>query len=70
VARWLVFAGRDAHHLTTVASASRSGFETAIHLRRAYREYKVRAVDAKGHALGTSGMFPQPSGGGFNPGSY
>lgn len=70
VARWEVFAGHDAHHLMTVASASRSGFETAIRLKRAYREYKVRAVDAKGHPLGTSGMFPRPSGGGFNPGSY
>jgi hypothetical protein len=69
VAKWEVLAGHDRKHLTLIATHAKGGFETAIRLRRAYREYKVRAVGAKGHVLGTSGMFPK-HGGAFNPGSY
>jgi hypothetical protein len=70
VASWEVLAGHDAHHLTVVATVAKGGFETAIHLKRAYREYRVRALNSKRHALGTSGVFPQPASSGFNPGNY
>jgi WD40 repeat protein len=70
VVKWEVLAGHDRKHLKLVASKAKGGFETAIHLRRAYREYRVRAVDSHGRSLATSGLFPKPSGAGFNPGSY
>ena len=70
VASWQVLAGHDRKHLKLVATVAKNGFETAIHLKRAYREYEVRAVNSKGGALGTSGMFPQPTSSGFNPGNY
>jgi Arylsulfotransferase (ASST) len=59
VARWQVLAGHDAKHLSLVASKGRSGFETAIRLKRGYKLYKVRALDAKGHVLRTSPSFPR-----------
>ncbi len=59
VARWQVLAGHDAKHLTRVAARARSGFETAIRLLRAYKLYKVRALDARGHVLKTSAGFPR-----------
>jgi hypothetical protein len=70
VAKWVVLAGHDRKRLTRVATAAKGGFQTAIHLKRAYREYRVTALDARGHALAKSGLFPKPSRGGFNPGSY
>jgi hypothetical protein len=70
VVKWEVFAGHDRKHLKLVATHAKGGFETKIHLKRAYREYKLKAVGHRGHVLGTSGLFPKRSGGGFNPGSY
>jgi hypothetical protein len=70
VVKWEVLAGHDRKHLKLVGTKAKGGFETAIHLKRAYRKYKVIALNAKGHVLGTSGLFPKPSGAGFNPGSY
>jgi len=69
VAKWEVLAGAPGH-LTLVATAAKGGFETAIHLKRAYRAYRVRALSAAGKVLGTSGVFPRHSSSGFNPGSY
>jgi hypothetical protein len=57
-ASWRVLAGRDASHLTLVASKAKNGFETAISLRKSYGKYKVEAVDAKGHVLRISPVFP------------
>jgi hypothetical protein len=51
VASWEVLAGS-----AVVASQARSGFETAIRVRRA-RTYRVRALSAQGKVLGTSGSF-------------
>jgi hypothetical protein len=56
--RWGVLAGPDTSHLTMVATKARNGFETAIPLEKAYKKYKVAALDAKGHVLRISPVFP------------
>ena len=50
-------AGGSAAALSVVASATRSGFETAIPLARAYATFEVRALNAAGRVLGTSKPF-------------
>jgi EmrB/QacA subfamily drug resistance transporter len=52
VASWRVMAGG-----TKVASAPKSGFETAIPVAGAYRSFKVQALDATGRVIGTSKAF-------------
>jgi hypothetical protein len=59
LAKWRVMAGTNGRHLRAVASAGKSGFETAITLAHAYKAYKVQALDARGHVLGTSNLFPK-----------
>ena len=62
VAKWRVLAGKDAKHLAGVVTKAKNGFETAISLGRlSFKKYKVQALDAKGHVLRTSGVFPHPS---------
>jgi Arylsulfotransferase (ASST) len=59
VTAWRVLAGRNAKHLAVVVSKkNKTGFETAISLTAAYKKYKVQALDAKGHVLRSSGIFP------------
>ena len=53
-ASWRVLAGADRSHLTRVARAPKSGFETAIALRQSYGTIEVQALDSRGHVLGTS----------------
>lgn len=57
VARWVVLAGTSRHALRRVGGHRRTGFETAIRLKRGYRVYEVRALDARGHTLRTSPPF-------------
>ncbi|HLI14520.1 MAG TPA: MFS transporter [Acidimicrobiales bacterium] len=57
VAAWRVLAGRSAASLVAVARRARSGFETAVPLRRSYPVYEVEALDAHGRVLGTSAPF-------------
>lgn len=57
VARWQVLAGSNAKHLAVVASKLRNGFETAIPLQHHYDKYKLQALSATGHVLGTSKTF-------------
>jgi hypothetical protein len=58
VAAWEVLAGPSATHLTRVAVKRSSGFETAFTLSKAsYKVFKVRALDTRRHALGTSRAF-------------
>jgi hypothetical protein len=57
VAKWRVLGGNSASKLKTVASARRSGFETAIALSKSYKAYEVQALDSHGHVLGTSSAF-------------
>jgi hypothetical protein len=61
VTRWEVLGGRDARHLSRVATASKNGFETRIGLPRASGVYKLVALDAHGRSLGTSAAFRPPS---------
>ncbi|HEX9033242.1 MAG TPA: hypothetical protein VF834_15495, partial [Streptosporangiaceae bacterium] len=57
VASWRVLAGPRAGQLSAVATAARSGFETAIAVRQDYQVYEVQALDAHGRVLGTSRSF-------------
>ena len=57
VVSWRVLAGADPSHMTVVASATKSGFETAIPVPQSYGSYEVQALDAKGHPIGTSHAF-------------
>ncbi len=57
VAKWQVLAGAKTRSLKVVASARRSGFETAISLGKRFRIYKVRALNGRGQTLGTSKTF-------------
>ena len=57
VARWEVLAGSSTSALRVVASAARTGFETAIPLSRAYPVHEVRALSFGGRILGTSRTF-------------
>lgn len=65
VTKWRVLGGKDAKHLATVATKTKSGFETAIPLGTlSFKAYKVQALDSKGHVLRTSGTFPRSGGSG------
>jgi hypothetical protein len=57
VASWRVMAGPNAHRLTAIGTADRSGFETAITVRQSYRAFQVQALDSGGRVLGTSQPF-------------
>jgi hypothetical protein len=61
-ASWRVLAGSAAGALSPVASAGKSGFETAIPVRPGYRTFEVQALDAGGRVLGTSSPFGVTSG--------
>jgi arylsulfotransferase ASST len=54
VARWQVLVGRRASALAPAGDAARQGFETALGIPRGGPFVAVRALDAAGHALGTS----------------
>ena len=57
VAGWRVVAGSNPSGLPLVAARARSGFETAIVVRGSFKWFRVQAVDANGHVLGTSDAF-------------
>ncbi len=54
VARWQVLAGSSPGSLSPIATAARSGFETAISVPSGARYLAVRALDSGGRTLGTS----------------
>ena len=43
--------------MTAVASAAKSGFETAISVPSGYQSYEVQALDAAGRVIGASRPF-------------
>jgi hypothetical protein len=43
--------------MSAVASAAKSGFETAISVPSGYRSYEVQALDAGGRVIGASRPF-------------
>ena len=58
LAAWRVLAATSASgRLTFLASSTKSGFETAIHLPGSYTKFEVQALDAAGHAIGVSAPF-------------
>jgi EmrB/QacA subfamily drug resistance transporter len=57
LASWRVLAGSSATQLSVVASAAKSGFETAIPLAQSYASFEVQALDSAGHVIGTSRPF-------------
>ena len=67
VVSWKVLAGANAGHLTLVATARKSGFETAIHLSRGYGDYKLQALNAAGRVIGASKTFKSPKAGTKSP---
>jgi hypothetical protein len=62
VKAWKVLGGSGAGALSPVASASKSGFETAIPVTQGAKTFRVQALDAHGHAIGTSRSFTVTSG--------
>ena len=58
VASWQLLAGDAADGLDVIATQRRTGFETMIVTSSAMRLAAVRAVDAVGQVLGTSGSTP------------
>jgi hypothetical protein len=54
VRSWAVFAGRTAGALHQIATARKSGFETAIQVSNRGPYFAAQAHDAKGHALAKS----------------
>jgi EmrB/QacA subfamily drug resistance transporter len=57
VASWQVLDATTPGHTSVLASAPCLGFETAIPVRGSARSFRVRALDARGHAIGTSARF-------------
>ena len=57
LAAWRVLAGTSGAHLTAVANAAKSGFETAIPVSGSYSTFRVQALDAAGKVIGTSKAF-------------
>lgn len=70
VTGWRVLAGSNARHLVAVATAAKTGFETAIGLKRSYGVYKVAALGAGHRVLGTSAAFSKKNGSSGLPQSY
>ncbi|MBV9194766.1 MAG: hypothetical protein JO168_11535 [Solirubrobacterales bacterium] len=72
VVAWRVLAGAGARQLRVVAGRSKTGFETSIALSTRYKTFKVQALDAKGHVIGTSKAFavPRPNAKQNPPGFY
>ncbi len=57
VVSWRVLAGTGSGRMTVVASAAKSGFETAITVPQGNKRFKVQALDSGGHVIGTSRPF-------------
>jgi EmrB/QacA subfamily drug resistance transporter len=59
VVSWRVLAGTatNSSRLTAVATAAKSGFETAITVPQGYESFEVQALDTHGHVIGTSRRF-------------
>jgi hypothetical protein len=57
VKAWRVLGGSSSKHLRTVATSTKRSFETAIKLAKGYHTYEVRALDSRGHVIGTSKPF-------------
>ncbi len=54
VSAWRVLAGPDPAHLSAIATAPRSGFETAIPVESSQQDFAVQALGSTGTVIGTS----------------
>ena len=70
VVGWRVLAGSSAQSLKTVATKTKTGFETTIPLSSTYKSYEVQAVGPKNKVLGTSKPFPTTTSTNGLPGAY
>jgi hypothetical protein len=57
LASWRVLASSGSGRMKVVASAPRSGFETAISVPAGYRSFELQALDAGGRVIGASRPF-------------
>jgi EmrB/QacA subfamily drug resistance transporter len=57
VVSWRLLAGPSSSQLKVVASAARSGFETAIAVPQSYESFQLQALAAGGRVIGTSRPF-------------
>ena len=57
VVAWRVLAGSSSSALRPVATAVRSGFETAIPVPQSYASFRVQALSSGGRVIGTSARF-------------
>jgi EmrB/QacA subfamily drug resistance transporter len=57
VVSWRVLAGASPSRMTAVASAAKSGFETAIPVPHSYQSFKLEALTASGRVIGASRSF-------------
>ncbi|HTU87613.1 MAG TPA: MFS transporter [Solirubrobacteraceae bacterium] len=57
LASWRVLGVSSAGSTTTLASAAKSGFETAIPVAQGYSRFEVQALGSNGHVIGTSAPF-------------
>jgi hypothetical protein len=57
VAAWRLLGGPDAAHMTSLATKSRSGFETKLAAPSSDTVFQVVALDAHGNSLGASARF-------------
>jgi predicted lipoprotein with Yx(FWY)xxD motif len=56
VASWRVLSGRRTGPLAAVDTVARHGFETTVRLTSRRARFEVKALDAKGHVIGTSAV--------------
>jgi Arylsulfotransferase (ASST) len=56
VSSWRVLAGPNPTQLSTIATATRSGFQTAIPIHSSQPDFAVQALGAASEVLGTSGV--------------
>jgi EmrB/QacA subfamily drug resistance transporter len=57
VVSWRVLGGEGAQSATVVASAAKSGFQTAIPIAGSDKSFKVQALNSAGKVIGTSSSF-------------
>jgi hypothetical protein len=59
VSAWRVLAGPSPAQLSTIATVSRSGFETGMPVQSGAPDFAVQALGPSGQVLGTSGAIPR-----------
>jgi EmrB/QacA subfamily drug resistance transporter len=63
VADWRVLGATNSMRLSAVATAPKSGFETAISVPTGYNTFRAQALDGNGRVIGSSRIFRGPAAG-------